>query len=256
MSDLSRHFHEFQLTTPRACPYLPGRLERKIFTRLNPGKPHFLVDKLLKSGFHRSQNIAYMPHCEGCRACVSVRIPVDEFKLGRSMRRIARRNGDLQSRRTGALATFAQYGLFRDYVATRHRDSAMTDMSARDYSMMVEDSAVDTFVGEYHRSTPADTPSGAESAAPLVGVALCDRLSDGVSLIYSFYAPELRSRSLGTYIILDHIAYARSLRLPYVYLGFWIHASRKMAYKARFMPQERLTHHGWMRIEESKSPLG
>jgi arginine-tRNA-protein transferase len=129
----------------------------------------------------------------------------------------------------------------------------MTDMSALEYSMMVEDSAVDTFVTEYHHSPPSDPPKGVESAAALVGVALCDRLSDGVSLIYSFYAPELRGRSLGTYIILDHIAYARSLCLPYVYLGFWIEASRKMAYKARFMPQDRLTHHGWMRIEEPKS---
>jgi leucyl-tRNA---protein transferase len=255
MTDLSRHFHEFQLTAPRACPYLPGRLERKIFTRLTSDKPRLIVDKLLKSGFHRSQNVAYMPHCEGCQACVSVRIPVDEFKLGRSMRRIARRNGDLQSRRMSALATFEQYGLFCDYVAARHWGGAMTDMSALDYSLMVEDSTVDTFVTEY-RSLPADLPRGAESAAPLVGVVLCDRLSDGISLIYSFYAPELRGRSLGTYIILDHIAYAKSLRLPYVYLGFWIQASRKMEYKARFMPQERLTHCGWMRIEESKSPLG
>ena len=248
MTDQSRRFPEFYVTAPQPCPYLSGRLERKIFTHLTPDKPRAMVDNLLKGGFRRSQNIAYMPYCDGCQACVSVRLIVDEFRPGRSMRRIARRNSDLQSRRVNAVATSEQYALFRDYIAERHSDGGMADMSVFDYSMMVEDSAVDTFITEYRHRPSSRLLSSAVNDLPLVAGVLCDRLSDGLSLVYSFYDPELEDRSLGSFIILDHIAYAKALRLPYVYLGYWIDGSRKMAYKARFMPQERLTRHGWTRV--------
>ena len=249
MTDQSRRFHDFHLTAPQPCPYLAGRFERKIFTRLTPGKSRLLVDNLLRGGFRRSQNIAYAPCCEGCRACVSMRILVDEFEPGRSMRRVLRRNSDLRSRRVGAIATPEQYGLFSDYIAARHGDGGMADMSAYDYSMMVEDSTVETSITEYRSRPSSPLLSSAVSNYPLVGAVLCDHLSDGISLIHSFYDPELQDRSLGTYIILDQIEYARSLRLPYVYLGFWIEGSRKMAYKERFLPQERLTHDGWVRTK-------
>jgi leucyl-tRNA---protein transferase len=127
-------------------------------------------------------------------------------------------------------------------------------MSVFDYSMMVEDSTVDTFITEYRCKPSSHLLSSAVGDIPLVGAVLCDRLSDGLSLVYSFYDPEMHDRSLGTYIILDHIAHAKALRLPYVYLGYWIEGSRKMAYKARFLPQERLTRQGWVRVEEPKSP--
>jgi len=207
-----------------------------------------MVDNLLKGGFRRSQNIAYMPYCDGCQACVSVRLVVDAFQPTRSMRRLARRNGDLLTRRVSAMATSEQYALFRDYIAARHSEGGMADMSVFDYSMMVEDSAVDTFITEYRQRPVSHLLSSAVGDLPLVAGVLCDRLSDGISLVYSFYDPELIDRSLGTYIILDHIAYAKAMRLPYVYLGYWIEGSRKMAYKARFMPQERLTRHGWVSV--------
>jgi len=252
VTDQSRRFPEFYVTAPQPCPYLQGRLERKIFTHLTPDKSPAMVDNLLKGGFRRSQNIAYMPYCDGCQACVSVRIVVDEFRPKRSMRRAARRNGDLQAKRVSSIATSEQYALFRDYIAERHSEGGMADMSVFDYSMMVEDSAVETFITEYRR-VPASRllSSVVTSDKPLIGAVLCDRLSDGLSLVYSFYEPDVNGRSLGTYIILDHIEYARSLGLPYVYLGYWIEGSRKMAYKARYMPQERLTRHGWVRVPDA-----
>lgn len=244
MSEQQKHFPEFYVTAPQACPYLPGRHERKLFTHLTHDKPRALIDTLLKGGFRRSQNIAYMPYCDGCNACVSVRIIVDQFEPGRSFRRIAERNADLAARRLSAVPTSEQYTLFRDYIDARHGDGGMADMSVLDYAMMVEDSIIDTFVTEYRPRAV----SAAGEAQPLKGVALCDRLSDGISMVYSFYDTSEESRSLGTHMILDHIDYARRLGLPYVYLGYWIEGSRKMNYKSRFAPQERLGPNGWVRM--------
>jgi leucyl-tRNA---protein transferase len=248
VTEQSRRFPEFYVTAPQPCPYLPGRLERKIFTHLTPDKSTAMVDNLLKGGFRRSQNIAYLPYCDGCQACVSVRIVVSEFETTRSLRRIRRRNGDLITKRVAAIATSEQYSLFRDYIAARHSDGGMADMSVFDYSMMVEDSAVETFITEYRRKPASRLLSSAVTGdQPLAAAVLCDRLSDGLSLVYSFYDPALEDRSLGSYIILEHIEHAKALGLPYVYLGYWIDGSRKMAYKSRFLPQERLTRHGWIR---------
>jgi len=253
MSEQQKNFPEFYVTAPQPCPYLPGRLERKLFTHLTHDKAPALIDNLLKGGFRRSQNIAYMPYCEGCHACVSVRVPVERFQPNRTMRRIAERNQNLTVARVPAKATSEQYTLFRDYIEARHGDGGMADMTALDYSTMIEDSVVDTFLTEYRVRSPLD-PGGRGSSAPsankgkLIGVALCDRLSDGISMVYSFYAPEDPSASLGTYMILEHIEYARRLGLPYLYLGYWIAGSRKMAYKTRFKPQEHLTPNGWKEI--------
>ena len=251
MSEQQKHFPEFYVTAPQPCPYLPGRLERKLFTHLSPDKPAMLVDNLLRGGFRRSQNIAYMPYCEGCHACVSVRVLVDEFAPARTMRRIFARNRTLAVARVAPRAISEQYSLFRSYIDARHGDGGMADMTVLDYSMMVEDSAIETFLSEY-RDPPADpfAKSGPASKGQLRGVALCDRLSDGISMVYSFYDPDLESSSLGTYMILEHIEYARSLGLPYLYLGYWISGSRKMAYKTRFQPQEHLTSSGWKRAHE------
>jgi leucyl-tRNA---protein transferase len=247
MTEQQKHFPEFYVTAPQPCPYLPGRAERKLFTHLTHDKPAVLVDNLLKGGFRRSQNIAYMPYCEGCQACVSVRVLVDEFEPARSMRRVTERNRDLASRRTAPVPTSEQYSLFRAYIDARHGDGGMADMTVLDYAMMVEDSIVDTFITEY-RVKPENALQGRPDGWPLKAVALCDRLSDGVSMVYSFYEPdESASRSLGTYMILDHIEHARRLGLPYLYLGYWIEGSRKMAYKNRFHPQERLGPNGWTR---------
>jgi leucyl-tRNA---protein transferase len=246
MSEQQKHFPEFYVTAPQPCPYLPGRLERKLFTHLTHDKAPALIDNLLKGGFRRSQNIAYMPYCEGCHACVSVRVLVDEFKPNRSFRRVSERNRDLFARRKPAEPTSEQFSLFRGYIDARHADGGMADMNVLDYAMMVEDSVVNTFVTEY-RLKPENPLSSRPFTWPLYGVSLCDRLSDGISMVYSFYEPSEEARSIGTYMILDHIEFTRRLGLPYLYLGYWINGSRKMDYKTRFGPQERLGPNGWIR---------
>jgi len=253
MTEQQKHFPEFYVTAPQPCPYLRGRQERKLFTHLTPDKPAALVDNLLKGGFRRSQNIAYMPYCEGCQACVSVRVLVDEFRPSRNMRRLIEKNRDLITACVPPVPTSEQYALFRDYIDARHSDGGMADMSVLDYAMMIEDSIVDTFVTEY-RVKPENALENHRAPAPLVAAALCDRLSDGISMVYSFFTPEAAERGLGTYMILEHVERARKLGLPYLYLGYWIEGSRKMSYKTRFSPQEHLTADGWRRAGDVGSP--
>src|SRR5665811_496269 len=160
MTEQQKHFPEFYVTAPQPCPYLPGRHERKLFTHLTHEKPSGLIDNLLRGGFRRSQNIAYMPYCDACSACVPVRILVEEFEPKRSLKRIARDNLDLVATRMPAAPSSEQYSLFRDYIEARHADGGMAEMSVLDYSLMVEDSVVETFVTEYRRK-PDET--GADS---------------------------------------------------------------------------------------------
>jgi leucyl-tRNA---protein transferase len=247
LTEQKRDFPEFYITSPQPCPYLPGRRERKVFTHLNGGKPPAVIDHLLRTGFRRSQNIAYTPYCDGCSACVSVRVLVPQFSPGRTMRRTLERNHDIVVRRLPAVPTEEHYALFRDYIALRHGEGGMSDMSLLDFTMMVRDSLVDTEITEYRRRLPGGLSSEFHKW-PLVGVCLSDRLSDGLSLVYSFYDPEQSSRSLGTFIILDQIEHTRKLGLPFAYLGYWIKGSRKMSYKTRYQPQEHLTQAGWVRV--------
>jgi arginine-tRNA-protein transferase len=225
-------------------------LERKVFTHLVGKRATALNDTLTQTGFRRSQTIAYRPACENCRACVSVRVLVDDFKPSASQRRVLRSNADLIGEFTQAKPTGEQYALFRAYLDARHPDGGMADMSMLDYSMMIEDSHIDTLFTEY-RQRGAGAFASSRSEGPLLAACLTDRLADGLSLVYSFYAPKEASRSLGAYMILDHIEKARSLGLPHVYLGYWVEGSRKMAYKAAYLPQERLGLNGWMRVDRA-----
>jgi arginine-tRNA-protein transferase len=240
---------QFYLTAPAPCPYLPGREERKVFTHLVGRRALELNDLLTQGGFRRSQTIAYRPACEHCRACISTRIVVDDFRPGRTFRRIWRDNADLVGVMGANRPTSEQYSLFRGYLESRHADGGMVDMTVLDYAMMVEDSHVDTRIVEYRRRGP-DTAIKGTGTGPLHAVALTDVLADGLSMVYSFYEPDAQARSLGTFLILDHIARARAMGLPYVYLGYWVEGSAKMAYKARFQPQERLRPGGWQRTDE------
>ena len=239
---------QFYLTAPSPCPYLPGREERKVFTHLIGRRSPGLNDTLTQTGFRRSQTIAYRPACDQCRACVSVRVLVNEFEPSRNMRRVMELNSDLIGENCTHRPTSEQYSLFRSYLDARHADGGMTDMSVLDYSMMIEDTHVNTSVIEYRRRGPDSSING-RGEGPLLAVALTDVLSDGLSMVYSFYDTEQTERSLGTLMILDHIERARRLGLPHVYLGYWVEGSRKMAYKARFTPQERLGMEGWDRVE-------
>lgn len=244
MTDQPRDTPQFFLTSPSPCPYLPDRQERKVFTHLVGKRAMQLNEILTQGGFRRSQSIAYRPACENCRACVSVRVLVNEFEPSRSFRRVLAANADLSARMISAQPTAEQYGLFRRYLDARHADGGMVDMSVLDYASMVEDSHVETRLVEYRRP-----PRGSEETSELVGVTLTDVLSDGLSMVYSFYDPDMAERSLGTFLILDHIARTKAFGLPYLYLGYWVEGSRKMAYKARYLPQERLGMLGWDRVE-------
>lgn len=237
---------QFFLTSPSACPYLPGRAERKVFTHLVGERAPGLLDLLSQGGFRRSQNIAYRPACERCRACVSVRILANEFSPGKSMRRVLSRNSDIVARMSPPSPTSEQYSLFRRYIDHRHATGGMAEMSVLDYAMMVEDSQVDTRVIEYRLKGP-DSRFSKDSDGELLAVALSDVMADGMSMVYSFFEPGLDSRSLGTFMILDHIEQTRKLGLQYLYLGYWVEGSKKMAYKIRFQPQEHLTPKGWER---------
>jgi leucyl-tRNA---protein transferase len=245
----SRDTPQFYLTAPSPCPYLPGREERKVFTHLVGEKAGDLNDLLTHGGFRRSQSIAYRPACEGCRACLSIRVIVDDFAPSRSLRRVLARNADMVAEMRVSMPTSEQYSVFRAYLDDRHRDGGMADMTVLDYAMMVEDSHVDTRVVEY-RLRDADSGVTGRSSGPLYAVALTDVLSDGLSMVYSFYEPDQHTRSLGTFVILDHIARACRMGLPYVYLGYWVEGSKKMGYKGRFMPQQRLMPDGWTRVEK------
>lgn len=247
MTQHQRDTPQFFLTSPSPCPYLSGKQERKVFTHLVGERAPAINDLLTHGGFRRSQSIAYRPACEACRACISVRVLANEFRETRAFRRVAATNRDLVGHERTPVPTAEQYSLFRAYLDARHADGGMIDMSVLDYSMMVEDSHVRTKLIEYRRRGP-DTRINGRGSGPLVAVALTDVLSDGLSMVYSFYDPDQRSRSLGTHIILDHISRARALGLPYIYLGYWVEGSPKMDYKRRFLPQERLAHDGWTRV--------
>jgi arginyl-tRNA--protein-N-Asp/Glu arginylyltransferase len=241
---------QFYLTAPSPCPYLPGVEERKVFTHLVGRRAAALNDMLTQTGFRRSQTIAYRPACEQCRACVSVRVLVKDFQPTASMRRIAEANADLIGATGPAKPTAEQYSLFRAYLETRHPDGGMADMSVLDYSMMIEDSHIDTHVIEYRRRGP-DHFITKRGDGPLFAACLTDRLADGLSMVYSFFDPDDSRRSLGSFMILDHIDKARRLGLPHVYLGYWVEGSKKMAYKGRYLPQERLGMDGWRRIDRA-----
>jgi arginine-tRNA-protein transferase len=244
----SRDTPQFYLTAPSPCPYLKGQEERKVFTHLVGDRAGELNDLLTHGGFRRSQSIAYRPACETCRACVSIRVVVADFKPSRTMRRNLEHNSDLIGDMRAPAPTSEQYSVFRAYLDARHRDGGMADMTVLDYAMMIEDSHVDTRVIDYRKRGP-DSAINGRGAGRLLAVALTDVLNDGLSMVYSFFDPEAADRSLGTFMILDHIERARQMGLPYVYLGYWVPGSKKMDYKGRYLPQERLMPSGWVRIE-------
>ncbi len=222
---------QFYVTAPQPCPYLEGRMERKLFTALQGDHAQRLNDTLSKQGFRRSQNVLYRPSCAECSACMSARIRVADFEPARTHRKITKRNADMVRNATSPWATEDQFSLFRRYLDARHADGGMADMDIFEFAAMIEETPVKSRVIEYTRPMPDGTST-------LGAVCLTDVFDDGLSLVYSFYDPDQSERSFGTHIILDHIAIAREAGLPYVYLGYWVPGSRKMGYKAGFSALE------------------
>ncbi|HKY17843.1 MAG TPA: arginyltransferase [Rhizomicrobium sp.] len=225
---------QFFLTPGGPCPYLPGKTERKVFARLGGNLAQPLSEALTHSGFRRSQSIAYRPACEGCSACVSVRIRVGAFAPSRNQKRILRRSEDVVRAEVAPEATREQFALLRTYLDSRHPGGGMSDMGLFDYVAMVEETPVETHIVEYRKHD-----------GTLVACALTDKLKDGLSMVYSFFHPGEDARSLGTYMILDHVRAATEAGMPYVYLGYWVRGSDKMDYKIRFAPLEALGQNGW-----------
>jgi len=225
---------QFYVTAPQPCPYLPGQSERKLFTALTGEGARVLNDTLSKQGFRRSQNVLYRPACSECAACLSAPIPVPDFEPSRSQRKNLRRNEHLNREATSPWATDEQFTLFRRYLDSRHADGGMADMDIFEFAAMIEETPVRSRVIEYTEK-PEVAPRGQRgSGRKLAAVCLTDVLDDGLSLVYSFYDPDRIKDGLGTYMILDHVALARQVGLPYVYLGYWVPGSAKMAYKASF----------------------
>ena len=240
-------FPRFFVTAPAPCPYLPGRSERKVFTELRGENADELNEALGRIGFRRSQTVAYRPSCSDCQACVSVRVVADAFKPSSSQKRLMKRHGDLVVTECRPWATAEQFELLQRYLAVRHPGGGMTQMEESDFADMVEHSPVSSYVIEYRE------PGVGAQQGRLVGACLTDFQGDGLSMIYSFYDPDLEARSgLGTFIILDHIRRAAERAIPYVYLGYWVAGSDRMQYKVRFRPLERLTRGGWERIGDEE----
>ncbi|MCA3369317.1 MAG: arginyltransferase [Roseomonas sp.] len=232
----------FYTTAPLPCPYLPGRTERKIVTELSGTEAEALHERLSRAGFRRSHNIAYAPVCPGCQACVPIRVVSEDFTPDRTQRRILRANADLTVSEMPARATAEQFTLFQRYQKNRHADGDMAAMGYYDYRAMIEDTPISTGILEFR-----------DAQDRLLGACLTDWLADGLSAVYSFFDTDEDKRSLGTFAVLWLIGRARSLGLPYVYLGYWVPESRKMAYKARFRPSEILMSGAWHRLNDGAS---
>ena len=236
-------FRQFFATAAVPCPYVPGRAERKLIVELAGNAAPSFYDELSRAGFRRSHRFAYRPACRACAACVPVRIAVARFAHSRSTRRVRNANAGLTGEILAPLASEEQFALFAAYQRSRHRDSDMAAMSYSDYRGMVEDSTVRTALVEFR-----------DEAGGLAAVSLIDRLDDGISAVYSFYDPTLHRQSLGTWCILWLVEDCRRQGLAYVYLGYWIADSPKMAYKARFPALERLADGRWTPFAASNRP--
>ena len=242
MTDQTPENTQLFLTAAMPCPYLPGRQERKLFTHLTGRRASSLHHLLSDNGFRRSQNLIYRPACDGCSACQSVRIVAQEFAPSARYRRVLKANADIAVEVCQPRATAEQFALFKRYLDARHAGGGMTQMSFVDYEYMVEDTPVQTVVVEYRLTS--------HPQRPLVAVALTDVMPDGLSMVYSFYDPLLDKRGLGNLLILDHIEQVKLAALTYVYLGYWVKDSPKMAYKGQFRPLEvQRGPLGWRRLE-------
>jgi len=237
------NFLQFYLTIPSPCPYLPGQTERKIFTQMDPISGDHLNDYLTHAGFRRSQSVIYRPTCEHCKSCQSLRVLTQPFTPTRSFKRTLSRNRDIRVSVLEPYATQEQFDLLKVYLNNRHRNGGMSNMDISRYEMMIEDCTPQTEIVEYR--DPDDR---------LIALALVDRLSDGFSMVYSFFDPTLKQRSLGNYMILEHIMRSKTHNLPFLYLGYWVKGSQKMNYKARFQPCEVLGPKGWCILDAQSEP--
>lgn len=242
LRDLPLYRLQFYLTAAYPCSYLPDRLARS-----QVATPTHLVDsvvfsELVRQGFRRSGLHVYRPRCDHCHACVPVRLPVADFAPNRSQRRCRARNQDLGHALKPLVFDETHYRLYRRYQSARHAGGGMDQDDREQYRNFLLMSRVDSALVEY------------TLAGRVVMVSLVDRLLDGLSAVYAFYEPELARRGLGVYNVLTLVELARRMGLPYVYLGYWIGESPKMAYKRQYRPIEGLIDGRWQRLEIEHGP--
>lgn len=238
-NDELRLFH----TADHACGYWPERLARDLV--FDPGDPRLgeVYPTALTWGFRRSGNLIYRPHCRECRACIAVRVPVAEFRPDRSQRRCLARNADLEARVLPAERNDEHFALYRRYLAARHPGGGMDDHGAAEFDQFL--------ISAWGHGRFLELRRRKAHGGELLAVAVTDVLPDALSAVYTFYAPEAPERGLGTYAILQQIAWAQRENRRHLYLGYWIDGHRKMDYKRRFRPLERFDGHAWSRLPEN-----
>ncbi len=221
-----------RLSMRSGCPYIIGKTEQRIAVDID-FQPS-VHDSLARAGFRRVENWVYKPACPNCNACMPWRVNVRKFRPSRNMTRILSTNRDLTRSRGEARPTEQHYQLFKSYVSNRHDDGQMARMDRDDFNSMISNSPIETMLIDYF-----------DQNQKLVGSVLTDMQQDGMSAVYSFFDPAAAHRSVGTYMIIDLINFADELKLPWLYLGYYVAQSPKMRYKARFQPAEIFHNGAW-----------
>ncbi|MEH6628200.1 MAG: arginyltransferase [Motiliproteus sp.] len=234
---------QFYATPDHPCSYLNNRQAKTLFVDPKAVLEQSGYSVLSDLGFRRSGPHVYRPHCSGCNACISARIPVQQFRTTKNQKRVLRTNQDLRLEITRPHFSDQLYGLYEDYINARHADGDMHPPSPEQFESFLVNSEQNTYFYQFH------------CGSDLLAVAVVDQLDQGLSAIYTFFNPNESKRSLGRFCILQQIQAAQNLELPFLYLGYWIKGCQKMDYKIEYRPIQLLFDGHWAQMDRpSKNP--